>query len=754
MFVHVFRRVSEKKYAFLISFLAIFLLAFQGLNNFRFDASSDSLILENDKSFEIYESINESFGTNEFVVIAVRSDNLFSEEKLTRLKLLEQKIEEIYEVEGVVSVLDVPIFKQPKVSLFKSSSNAKYLLEDSLNLDEAKKELISSPLFSDLVVSKSGDITAFQVNLKQSDDYSLVVKKIRNALDQNSEFELFLAGPAMIIVDTINYIKADVYSFGLLTIVIFSFLLILFFRSYWVSFVIISNASLVVFFTVCMLGINDWPISIVSSNFIALLLISSIAISVHIVVKLQDDIQKNKDQAEAFSNILIPCFYAAITTMVGFASLILSEIKPVIDFGKMMSIGVAINLFVSFLYIPILNAFKPLKSKSKTEVSLLFYKYLILPSKSFFDKYSIKGSLLLLPIFIFSSAQLKVENKFIDYFNSSSEIYQGMSIIDQELGGTTPIDIVLTLPAEEIDFDEDDLFFSEDSEVATYWWREKNMDLLKNIKESLSNITGVGKVMGLANGVEFAENLNNDSPIGEAGLAFLKNSLLDSDEAQDIVLEYLTEDERSTRISLRTIDSLDDLNRNELLDNIENVLNDELNGVDVKYTISGLGVLYNNLLQSLFNSQIKTFGAVFAAIFLMLVILFRSFYVAISILIVPSLSVGTVLSIMSIFSIPLDIMTITIASICIGMSVDYSIHFAWKYLKNKKSKNDFYRLTVLSTGRAILITGITIILGFLVFLLSNFNPTVLFGVLSAIAIFVSMLLSMLTLPRFLNLNTK
>jgi predicted RND superfamily exporter protein len=754
MFNNIFQELTNKKYSVLFGLIVFVILALQGISNFRFDASSETLVLDNDESFNVYEEVNEQFGTSDFVIVAAQSQNLFSQKKLFELQVLKEKIENISEIESVISILDAPIFMQPKVSLFKSASNDKYLLQDEIDLKLAQEEFASSPIFSELVLSKNGSVTAFQINLAAQDDYTDTIREIRKILDNNQDFNLYLAGPAMIVVDTIDYIKSDVFNFGFLTLIIFSLLLLLFLRSVWITFVIMANASLVVFFTLSLLGINNWPISIVSSNFIALLLISSIAISVHIVVKLQDDLAEKRSAALAFSQILVPCFYAALTTMVGFASLVLSDIKPVIDFGKMMAVGVSINLLISFIFIPIANAFKPLITNFKTNISQYFINNISLPLKSFLEKYSIVGSLALIPVFIYLSMQLKVENKFIDYFNESTEIYQGMSLIDRELGGTTPIDIVLTLPEEEIIIDEDDFFFSEDSEVATYWWREKNMELLKSLKNSIDDVSGVGKVLSIANGAEFAENLNDGFPIGEAGLVFLKNSLLENDQAKQIVDEYLTEDERSTRISLRTVDSMDGLSRNELLNEINAVLSAQLEGTDVSFYVSGLGVLYNNLLQSLFSSQIKTFGVVFGAIFFMLLLLFRSAWVAFSIILVPSIAVGLVLSLMSVFSIPLDIMTITIASICIGMSVDYSIHFSWKYLRNKERIADYYDQTILSTGRAILITGTTIILGFAVFIFSNFNPTALFGILSAIAICVSMLLSMLTLPRFLNLNSK
>ena len=185
------------------------------------------------------------------------------------------------------------------------------------------------------------------------------------------------------------------------------------------------------------------------------------------------------------------------------------------------------------------------------------------------------------------------------------------------------------------------------------------------------------------------------------------------------------------------------------INSIDKILQKNFEGTEIDYQITGLGVLYNNLLQSLFSSQIKTLSFVLVSIFLMVSFLFRSLLVGFSVMFIPSISVGVVMSSMSILNIPLDIMTITIASICVGMSVDYAIHFAWRYLKENDEKK-----TLLSAGRAILITGSTIIMGFLVFLFSNFNPTILFGVFSGIAIFFAMFLSIYLLPRILDLQSK
>ena len=750
-----FQKIINHKYLFLLGLFLLLGTSLLGLNNFRFDASSETLVLDSDTDYQIYNQINDEFGTSEYVILAIKNDKMFSQETLIQLKAMQDKLLALEVVSDVVSILDAPIFEQPKVSLIKSADNDKYLLIDKLDLDKAKNELSTSPIFNELVISKDGEVTAMQINLYDRDDYSQAVAEIRAIIDSNQTFEMYLAGPAMIVVDTIDFIKADVNTFGTLTVIIFFILLTLFFRDLWSVSVVILNAGLVMLSTIGILGLFDWPISIVSSNFLALLLIASIAISIHILVKVQEGIEEGITNAESFSNIITPCFYAALTTAIGFLSLIFSDIKPVIDFGKMMAVGVCLNFLVSFIFIPSALAIRNITANKNKSLVPFFYNNIYLTGRKFVRKFYLLILLVSFPLFFYFSSNLKVENKFIDYFNENTEIYQGMSLIDDKLGGTTPIEIILELPEEEFFIDEDDLFFSEGSETVTYWWREKNMDVLEEIQEGLTEFEALGKALSLVNGVQLAERLNNDNEIGDLELAFVKNSLIESEKAKDLLNEFISEDERSARITIRTIDSFDGINRNQLLLDIDNFLSETLSDNEVSYTVSGLGVLYNNLLQSLFSSQIKTISLVFAAIFLMLLILFRSFLNALSIIAVPAFSVGLVLSLMSIFNIPLDIMTITIASISVGMSVDYSIHFAWRYLQErKKSQENCEKETIYSTGRAILITGLTIVVGFLIFIFSNFNPTVLFGIFSAIAIYISMVMSFRFLPALLDLNFK
>tara|TARA_B100000282_G_C31702033_1_gene476797 strand:- start:75 stop:1394 length:1320 start_codon:yes stop_codon:yes gene_type:complete len=436
--------------------------------------------------------------------------------------------------------------------------------------------------------------------------------------------------------------------------------------------------------------------------------------------------------------------------MVGFLSLLFSNIQPVIDFGKMMAVGVVVNLFVSFMFIPVLIGLKGITKSSEFSLSEIYYSYFYLNTKKLFQTIGVPAIFLLLPVFVYLSSGLKVENRFIDYFDESTEIHQGMKFIDEELGGTTPIDLVFTLPEEEVFIDEDDLFFSEDSETSQYWWRQKNMRLLKSIQADLNELSELGKDLSIVNGVLLAEKLNNFNEMGDLELAFVRNSLLTNEKAKDLLSSYISADDRSARITFRIIDSYEDINRNELLNHIDSYLQKKLENTDVEYQLSGLGVLYNNLLQSLFGSQITSLVFVFAAIFLMLLLLFKSLLTSLIVLFIPLVAVGFVFSFMSIFSIPLDIMTITIASISVGMSVDYAIHIAWRFREEQKiSKSDAEINTIYTSGQAVLITATTVIIGFLVFVFSNFNPTVLFGLLSALAIFISAALALRLIPIFL-----
>ena len=308
-----FQSIISNKNIVLAILTTLCVILFSWIDKFRFDASSETLVLEDDLSYEMYEEINDRFSSSEFLVVALIDQDIFSNQSLINLSNLEAKLEEVVNVSNVISVLDAPLFEQPKLSLVKSATNDKYLLLDDLNLISAKQELIESPLFNQLIINNLGTAVAMQINLNDAEDYEITVKHIRNILKEDKYFESYLAGPAMIVSDTIAYIKNDVLTFGFITFLMFFLLLIVFFRDFWSAFVIMFNASLVIYITICLLGYFDWPISIVSSNFLTLLFISSVAVSVHMIVKLKEGKTSKLSYQESLAKIFIPCLYTALT---------------------------------------------------------------------------------------------------------------------------------------------------------------------------------------------------------------------------------------------------------------------------------------------------------------------------------------------------------------------------------------------------------------------------------------------------------
>ena len=790
----------------LISFsiLFIFLIGlYPGISNFQLDASSDSLVLENDPDLKTYREMGNLFSDSDFLIVTMRpNEDIFTNKSLQRIEKIENAILEIDGVSQVLSILDAPIVEQPKVSLSEIGDNIKYLLDESIDLQKAKQEILSNPIYQELIVSKDGSTTAFQILLDKNESYESliqqrydllnsnkpsillevnrkineqnsliqekekrIVAEIRSVINNNRDFGvLFLGGPAMIANDMIDFIKSDLSIFGLLVFLIFGFLLYFFFRDIKLALIPLINAALVIYTTSSILGYADWKISVVSSNFIALLLILTISISVHVIerfVELKKEDLDDRLVIETFSQMFIPCFFAVLTTGVAFLSLISGDIKPVLEFGKMMTVGIIVVFIFTFTFVPLAFhnlSFGSLRASSKVGRLPTKIGKKIITNKAIILSLSIFLGLL----FIIGMNNLKVENKFIDYFKKNTEIYQGMSELDEKLGGTATLDIVIYEPdnyladedeiSDEFDdlFDED-IFEDDNSESSGYWWNIYNLKRLEEIHDYLDDNENIGKVLSVSSGIKLARKINDNNELNDLELALLR-SVLPEDIKDTVLNSYISNDDSIVRISTRVYESSESLNRDLLLKKINSDLQQRFGISSDKYKITGLAVLYNNMLQSLFSSMLNSIIIVYTVIALMLLILFRSVKIMLAGLL-PNILIGLgVLGTMGLLKIPLDIMTITVASISVGIAVDNTIHYLYKFKSEYELNNDFNEAMIGShstIGRAIFYTASTISLGFLIFSFSNFIPTIYFGIFTALAMFFAFLVSLTLLPILL-----
>ena len=800
---------SSPKIFLTVFFLALIFSIFN-LDNFKLDASSDSLVLESDDDLKYYREVSTDYSSSDFLIIIFDpKEDLFTEQTISKVREMVSVFEQINGVESVLSYLDAPLLFSPKLGMSELADNLRTIEGDEVDKDLARKEFQNSPLYTELLTDADARYTALQLLLESNKEYEMAINKRYEILDLinsnnyrplihdlaleeinidikalNTELsqerdiliettraamsnfddsgDLFLGGTAMIASDMISFIKSDLQYFALGVLIMFVLTLsAIFKKARWVAMPLVSSA-LIALFVIGFLGWMDWRVTVVSSNFISLLLIISISLTIHLIVRYQElfefnpSLNKTELVSLTIEQMLKPCFYTALTTIIAFASLGVSEIKPVIDFGKMMVAGIFFAFIFSFILFPI---FMQLFTSDKGNESKDFSKGVTVVFSSLterFGNYIIIAALFLFSVSLYGVNQLTVENRFIDYFKPSTEIYKGMELLDTKLGGTAPLDIVINAPlgwdqnVEEDNFD-DDFGFEDDEPNNGYWWNTISLDQLEEIHDYVDSLPEIGKVLSVASGIKVARELKDGEPLSELDLALVKN-MLPEDIKDNLLSSYISDDENQVRISARVIESAKGLNRNELLTKISKTLQTEYKLDKDQFRLTGLAVLYNNMLQSLFDSQIGTIVIVFTIIFFMFLILFRSLYLSI-IGIIPNLLAATVvLGTMGLFAIPLDIMTITVAAISVGMAVDNTIHYIHRFKKEfnntgiyKESMKNSHR----TIGRAMFYTSLTIILGFLVFATSNFNPSVYFGFFVSLAMVMALLGALTLLPQLI-----
>lgn len=788
--------LGKKRSLLLVCLLFILLFfGYQSLN-LKLDASSDTLILENDKDLIASREVSDTYSSNEFLIITLSdADGIITTKNIEFIKTLDQKIKKFEWVVSTQSILDAPLLTINNQSLSDLANEIKTLKDTGINIVDAEEELKKSPIFKELVISEDGSTSAILINLRENERLNELIKlrseklsndkreiinqeyenikktndkkrsqnifEIRNLIKEfsNQGIEMHLGGIPMIADDTITFVKNDMIVFGLGVLIFILLVLYLIFRSpIWIA-IALSNCIFSLILMVGVVSFLNWKITVISSNFISLMLILSLSMTVHIIVRYRQIINDNENLERidliksCCLKMVYPCLFTALTTIFAFGTLYSSGIKPVMDFGLMMCLGLTITLATSFIYLPIILSFFNLKNNLNLASNIsdnillrLAKNYQLLVIISFFFMFIIG---------IYGVQLLKVENSFVDYFKKDTEIYKGMKKIDQKLGGTTPLDIIIQFNSDDdnnIDeIDEDFLDFEIDYNPEDYWFTREKINIVKGIHDHLDSYPFSGKILSLASLVRTAEQLNNNKEFDALELGILYKKL-PSDLKDQILSPYLSIEKNQARISMRIIDTHEELRRNEFIKNLNMYINENFNSDAYQVSISGILILYNNMLQSLFDSQIKSLLIVMVGIFFMLSALFRSLQIALVTIVPNIIACFTILGTMGLLNIPLDLMTITIASITIGIAVDNCIHYVYRYKEYYNQTNNHLETIALcqnTVGRAIQNTSFTIIAGFSILIFSNFYPTIYFGIFTAMAMFIALLGSLTLLPTLL-----
>jgi len=765
------------------------------------------LLLENDPDLKYLREVNTKYGSKDFLVLTYTpKDNLLAPDTIKNLTNLKNDLVNLTWASNVITILDVPLLKNNDDALTERIKNFKTLSDEDADKEKGFEEIINSPIYKEFIISKDGKTSGILVYIKIDKKLSDLIKTKNNYLDKIDKGQLsakdkkkykkflikydnyrksynqknhqniveirkiiekyedtakiHLGGIPMIADDMMTYIKNDIIVFGAGVFLFIVCTLWFVFRSLTWVFIPLLSCFFSVSIMVGLLGLVGWKVTVISSNFIALMLILTMAMNIHMSVRY---LQFKKENPNILNSDAIlwtskkmfwPILYTVLTTICAFLSLIFSNIKPIIDFGWMMTVGLLVSLSITFTLFPaILNILSKKKANYKDEKKSIITSFLSKVAQKN-TKTIFVSALLVIIVSIIGITKLEVENSFINYFDKKTEIYKGMKLIDDKLGGTTPLDIIIKFPDKEKEEKTDDDFDSwddEEKDEAKYWFTRNKIDTIIKVHDYLDNLPAVGKVISFASMVRVAEDLNEGKKLQGLEMGILYTKIPDLIK-KEIIDPYISIENNEARISLRILDSKEDLRRNELIKKINYDLENQL-GLDRKeFKLAGVLILFNNLLQSLFKSQILTLGIVMAGITLMFLILFRNITLSLIGVVPNFMAAFLILGIIGLLEIPLDMMTITIAAITIGIAVDNSIHYIYRFKEEFKKINN-YNQTVEkchnTVGVAILNTSITIVFGFSILVLSNFIPTIYFGVFTGIAMLLAMISVLTLLPKLI-----
>ena len=814
--------------------LCAFLCAF--VPKLAIDASTQTLLLENDKDLELWRDITKRYEIPNTLVIAYTpNSDLLGESSISTLAALSKDLAQIKGVKSVFSMLDAPLLLSSGLKFSDLLGTIPTLKDSNASKEAIKAEFLNSPFYKNSLVSSDfkttallltlepnpgynefiASITALENTLKNAENNATAktllkeqraafkayrdelriaeheqIAQIRQVIakynqnsqtriphqdefsnsqngipyqDKASSSQLFLGGINMIADDMIAFVRSDLATYGLATLLLCSLCLFVYYLQLRYVFLAIFICLVCVGAASGLFGLLGFEITVISSNYIALQLIITLSVVIHLINSYREFFRKKSSFSQkaivylALKERMSPCFFAIFTTIIGFISLVFSDIRPIISLGVMMSASITLSLIFSFwLFGSIMSLL------SKKSVNTAFERYFSLTTLCAKIALNLRArkvvfaiSALGLCVGLWGISKLSVENSFIGYFKENTDIYKGMELIDNKLGGTVPLDIIISFKKDKKEprnSSLDDEFADEfaSSDAAQYWFNERRMSVLKSVNEYLKNKEFIGSVSSLADLLEVGKELNEGRELDALALALIYSSL--SGERRELILTpFVSIENDELHFSVRTLDSDPRLKRAEFLRTLQSELN-ELVGENAQVKISGAMKLYTNMLSSLFSSQINSLGFVLLAFFATFWLIFASLRLAIIAICINILPLICVLGAMGLAGLSLDIMSITIGSISLGIGVDSAIHYIYRYKRELAHFKDSKKAIIAShasIGYALYYTSFAVFIGFGVMISSNFWPTIYFGALTDLVMFFMLASSLILLPSLL-----
>ena len=557
---------------------------------------------------------------------------------------------------------------------------------------------------------------------------------------------IYLAGPTIVNAELDRMSQRDIKIFMPVMFAIAVIVLILLFRNF--SGVMIPIATISIN-SVCVVGLFTLfhnKMNMISGMLTPLIFIISLATTIHILNRfyLESELPADRQQniIQSMKEIAIPCFLTSATTSIGFLSFMVSDVQPVKTMGIFTATGVMISFFVCILLLPILFSFIPGKRR---DVSQNLLKNANTKDATFHGMFGHVGAFVhkhTIPIFIvclisvclaiYGGTGIKVESNIFESFPEDSEISRSSSFIESNLMGLLPIEFVIEAPGTAGIFEPKVL---------------REMRSMQNYLRTIPEVTSSISVADYVNRLHTAlaiDTSEDDEVSEEKARNYAKLASLRGDA---IVKSLYSKDYKQGRISVR-MKNVSSSRYQEIMKNVKEYINTNF-PLSISCTITGIVPLLMDMQGYLAMSQIKTFFLAFIFIFISITFLLKSVRFGLISMIPNLVPIVITLGVMGFLNISLDVATIMIASVAIGISVDDTIHFLYRFKREFEKDKQYYQAiqrTLTGVGKAILFTTIIATSGFLIFCLSSFKPIQHFGLLTGITMVSALIADLFVLP--------
>ena len=746
------RALTRYPYLNLAIIAIVTIISLLSFPHLRFDTSLSAFVIRNDPDMIYYDKVKEIFETDETIVIAFKPADLFGRKDLGFIQELTDKISDIDYVRNIRSLTNANLINSTP-DMFEVKALVETLPETPEEALAIKEHATTNYIYVKDLSSPDGRFASLLVDIKNDPDAQRtddVVRDIKDLLaneSRNSGYRFYLGGDAIINYSLGRYMQRDFFTFlGPTYLILFLLLLVTVGRKRDIL-ISLSTISLALLWTTGILSIMGKTLNNVTIGIIPLILCIALEDIYYFhneyYVQLIEHKDKYKAMRETLNNIMAPCFFTSLTTLLGFGSLMINNIKPILDFGLVGGAAVMLAFIATMLFIPSMHILLGMPKDVQKRPRLKFDLTRLMETVTgFVDKRSRIFWILIPLILIWAIAgmtRIKIETDHLSFFRKNSDVYQATTFIEKNLAGISNLEITVDTG-------------NEDAIKQPFVLEE--MDRLVDFLRAQPRIDKATSIIDFLKDMNRAMYDNDDSyyTLPASGSAVAQYLLLYSMSSRrnDIEKDFVNYDYSLGRIRCR----ISEHNSTRILDMVDKIK--DFIGVNIspklQIKITSYPVIYSNMVDSLARGQAGCLVLVFFLLLLSASIYFRSWRTGILSMLPNILPIMITLGFMGWSKISLNVGTAMTAGIAIGLAMDDTTHI-FTHFRQNISKDPDFKLETFNTmkrlGEPMVFSSILMMSGYLVLLLSQFKLTALFGMLCALTIFTALLCDLFITPWIL-----